>query len=109
MLTGASKNSKDIAALKKELWQIKGLKEIMDEIEITEKAPNTLHDHFLASQIKSKLLLDRNVKSLDINVEVFNAHAFLIGKMDSNANIRRAAKIASKVNGVKKVTSYLRQ
>ena len=110
LLTGNSNNKNILDKVIKDIWKIKGVKEVMNETEIkTKPSRNIIYDHFLASQIKTRLFLNEKIKSLDINVEVYDKKAYLIGNLPSDKKIRIAANIAARVKGVKSVISYLRK
>jgi len=110
LLTGSVADKKILDKAIAKIWDIKGVKELMNETDINEKEEkhNTAFDHLLATNIKTRLFLNEKIKSLDINVEVYDKKVFLIGNLNSDYEIRAAAQIAAKVKGVKEVTSYLR-
>jgi len=109
LLTGFAQNKKFLNQAIKNIWKIKGVDELMNEVNLDEpKKRNIAFDHLLATQIKTRLFLNEKIKSLDINVEVYNKKVFLIGNLNNNSEIKIASKIAGRVKGVKEVTSYLR-
>src|SRR6187551_370134 len=58
-------------------------------------------DGAITSKIKSKYLLEKNFKSLDVSVETKEGIVLLSGFVDSQATKSRAGKIAAGVKGVK--------
>ena len=108
LLSGYVKDKHGLKQIKKHIWEIKGVKEVMSEVHIGKVKRNIVKDSLLASRIKSKLIFAKEMSSLEINVEVYGGEAYLLGNLASRSEIKRAAKIAAKVYGVKKVISYLR-
>jgi len=108
LISGYVKNKDVLSNAKEIIWKVKGVKEVMSEISIKKVKRNYLYDTLLASQIKTKLMLDKKIKALDINVEVYNKEVYLMGHVSSREEVRYAAQVSSKVLGVKKVVSYLR-
>ena len=108
LISGYVKDKKILANVKKLVWKTKGVKEVMSEVTIAKVNRNYLSDMILATRIKSKLMMDNKVTALNIDIEVYNKEVYLLGHTNSNEEIRHAAKIASKVSGVRKVVSYLR-
>jgi osmotically-inducible protein OsmY len=110
LLTGYANDKKILDNAVKDIWKIKGVAELMNEVEVkTKSSRNVIYDHFLASQVKAKLFMNEDIKSLDINVEVFDKKVYLIGGLSEDKQIRIAANIAAKVKGVKSVVSYIRK
>lgn len=108
LLTGRISKSGDFYALKEKIWKIKGVKELMDETDKTSKKRNYLRDQLIAFQVKSRLILNQQVKALNINVETYDRQVYLLGDVDSKKEVRKAAQIASRVKGVRQVVSFLR-
>ncbi len=64
-------------------------------------------DTTITSKVKSELLLDDRVKGLAINVDTFQGNVTLTGGVKSQEQKDVAGRIASQVNGVKKVNNLL--
>ncbi len=109
LLTGRIESQQDLDQLTEKIWSIKGVSELINETSVKSTSKHsTLKDYYIASKIKTKFILDRNIKAFNINVEVYNQNAYLIGNVTNEAAIKIAAKAAAKVRGVKKVVSFLR-
>lgn len=108
LISGYAKNKDVLFNAKEIIWKTKGVKEIMSEVTIAKVKRNYLYDIMLASQVKTKLMLDNKIKALDINVEVYNKEVYLLGHVSTRDEIKHATQITSKVLGVQKVISYLR-
>lgn len=64
-------------------------------------------DSAITTKVKSALLAEKDVNSLDISVETYDGTVQLSGFVDSQWQIDQAVKIATAVKGVKKVKSDL--
>ena len=64
-------------------------------------------DTKIKGTIVEKFVADDKVKALDISPECYEGHVYLLGEYDTAAQKDRAVEIAGKVEGVKKITTYL--
>ena len=65
-------------------------------------------DAALTAKVKTALLTEKNLKSLDVNVETLNGVVQLSGFVVSSAQIDQAVDIARHVKGVRDVKNDLR-
>lgn len=65
-------------------------------------------DIAITAKVKTALLADSKVKSMDIHVETEKGEVILSGFVDSETQIDEAIKVASNINGVKKVTNKMK-
>src|SRR5690606_17590191 len=91
-------------------WQPNGVREVIDEIVVTDKDSigDLTNDTWITTQVKSKLLFNKDVRSINYSVETVNAVVYLIGIARSQAELETATAIASTVKGVKRVISHVR-
>jgi osmotically-inducible protein OsmY len=64
-------------------------------------------DTTITSKVKTAILTDPSLKVLQINVETFKGVVQLSGFVDSQQSVKRAAEVASSVNGVVSVKNNL--
>ncbi|MGV8891600.1 MAG: BON domain-containing protein [Burkholderiaceae bacterium] len=64
-------------------------------------------DAAITAQVKAALLLEPDLKSMEINVETVNGIVTLTGPINTAANLERAFQIAKEVDGVKSVNNQL--
>ena len=67
-----------------------------------------IDDSVITSTVKAKLLHDKEVSGLAINVETFKAVVQLSGFARTDAERRKAAELARSVDGVKDVKNDIR-
>ncbi len=82
--------------------------------ELTDAVANTIEktgdyasDSALTTKVKSALLAEKHLKSLDISVEATSGVVTLFGRVDSPAQSERAEAVAKQVEGVKDVHNTL--
>lgn len=73
----------------------------------TASVGNTVDDGIITAKIKSALLSDPNIKSLDIAVVTRKGEAQLSGFVDNQTQIDRASEIARTVEGVTSVANEM--
>jgi len=66
-----------------------------------------IDDFVITSRVKSAILDEATLKSLQINVETFKGIVQLSGFVDSAQNVTKAGEVAGSVEGVKEVKNSL--
>jgi hyperosmotically inducible periplasmic protein len=64
-----------------------------------------VNDTWITTKVKSELAVADGVSATEISVDTTNGVVKLSGKVDSKDEIKKAAEVAKKVKGVKKVDS----
>jgi len=64
-------------------------------------------DAWITARLRSELILDRDVRSGNFNIDTTDHSVYLIGSARSQAEIDRATQIARYIPGVKRVVSYM--
>ena len=98
----AAETAKNIAA------GVEGVKEVVNEIRTGEviRASQVAIDSWITTTIKSKLLLNGEVKTTEVKVITENGEVFLIGKL-SHTQADAATEVARNVRGVSKVVKVI--
>lgn len=65
-------------------------------------------DASITTRVKAALINDSKIKGLDIQVDTQRGEVVLSGMVDSRAQIEEAMKVATGIDGVKKVTNQLK-
>jgi osmotically-inducible protein OsmY len=74
----------------------------------SELAKDTVADSVITTKVKTELLAEPALKSLDVHVETTNGTVMLSGFVPSQAEVDKAVNVARNVKGVSKVQSSLR-
>ena len=91
-------------------WQIDGVDEVLNEIQITDDSGlvDFALDTWISTQLRTKLLLDREIKALNYNVETVNGVIYMIGIAQDDLELERVTNHARTIENVTKVISHVR-
>jgi len=109
LLTGNVRNPEDRIAVARTAWQTKGVREVLNELEINDRS--TLRDYakdvWITAQLKFKLLGDKNVLTINYTVDTLNGVVYLFGIAQDKKELDRATSHARNIKGVVKVISHV--
>lgn len=90
-------------------WLATGVREVIDEIQVNDKAGiiDYAKDSWIATQVRTKLLFEKNVRSVNYSVEVVNGVVYLMGIAQDEEELRKATYLASVTSNVKQVISHV--
>ena len=90
-------------------WKAKGVREVINEIQIGESggAIGYARDTKISAEIKSRLVLDTKVASLNYSVTTTKGVVYIIGSARSQRELDIVNWYARNVGGVRKVVSYV--
>lgn len=82
---------------------------VHDEIEVASADGfwDGAKDAWISTQIRSEMLADAHIRSVNYTIETENGSVYLIGSARSQGELDRATRIARHVPGVKRVVSYV--
>lgn len=91
-------------------WQIEGLTEVINEIEVVDKSTlvDAARDYWITTQLRAKLLFASDVKSINYSVDTVNGTVFLMGIARSQAELDIVSNHARNLAYVRRVVSYVR-
>jgi osmotically-inducible protein OsmY len=91
-------------------WQAKGVREVINEIEINDKSTlsDSAQDAWIAAQLKAKLLVDSEVVSINYSIETVNQVVYLMGIAQNQAELDRVIAHAKNIAYVRRVVNYVR-
>jgi osmotically-inducible protein OsmY len=64
-------------------------------------------DEMITAQIRARLAASPNVRAINVNIETFHGNVYLMGVARTQAELERAAQIASITSGVRRVVSFM--
>lgn len=90
-------------------WQADGVKEVINEIQVDNASSLTdsARDTWITTQLRGKLLLDREVVSINYSIDTVNAVVYLMGVARSQAELERVTSHARALPYVQRVVSYV--
>ncbi len=91
-------------------WQADGVKQVLNEITVDEGGGVTGYakDTWITSDIKTRLLLDKYVQSINYNVDTVKGNVYLMGVAQDQKELSRVMEYARNTSGVQNVVSYVR-
>ena len=110
MLTGAVEQIDERIEATKLAWGIKGVNEVINEIQISndEGILDYADDLIMKTKINAKLLLEKNILNLNYSVEVVNGIVYLIGIAQDQKELDAVTEISKNTYGVTSVITYVR-
>lgn len=110
LLTGRADTAHMRAEAVRLAWQAKGVKEVINELQIAESggASGFARDTWISTQLKSRLLFDKRILSINYSVETVNHTVYLIGLAQSREELSRVTNHARTLDYVKKVVNYVK-
>jgi osmotically-inducible protein OsmY len=110
LLTGRARDPEMRLDAVRLAWQADGVKEVINEIEVDDKSTITdsARDTWIATQLRTKLLFDRNISSINYSIDTVNGVVYLMGFARNQAELDRVTGYARELPYVKRVVSYVR-
>jgi osmotically-inducible protein OsmY len=89
--------------------QVKGVRAVYNEIEVapSESVWNSAKDAWITSRVRSDLVFNSHIRSVNYTIETVNRSVYLIGSARNQAELDSATTMARYVPGVKRVVSYV--
>lgn len=110
LLSGRVENPEDQLEAVRLAWQAKGVREVINEIEIGNKSTivDFTRDSVITTQLESKLLFDSEVRSINYSIETVNQVIYLMGVARSQPELDRVIGHAKNIPYVLRVVNYVR-
>lgn len=91
-------------------WQVDGVREVINEITVndTSSLSNYAQDVWISTQVRTRLLFTKGIRSVNYSVLTVNQVVYLMGIAQNQLELDRATKVASTTSYVKRVVSYVR-
>ena len=109
LLTGIVKNQESRIEAVKIVWEVDGVTEVINEIEIGDKTSikEYANDVWITTQIKALAAKDIGLRSISYNVETIRGKVYLAGITSKPEQLEALVNIAKSVKGVKEVLNYV--
>jgi osmotically-inducible protein OsmY len=109
LLTGHVPAPEDRVAAVRQAWRASGVREVLNEIQVTDKGGigNYLRDVAIANQLRAELLFDRDISAINYNVEVVNQIVYLIGIAQDQAELDKVIGHARTIRYVERVVNHV--
>ena len=108
LMTGSVVSNQCADDAVKTAWSIKGVREVINEINVEMKAiKNSANDTLIEQAISSRFLVEKNFMSTNYKIAVNNSIAYLLGIAQNKDEMEKALSIASNTKGVDRVVNYI--
>ena len=109
LLTGIVKNQESRIEAVKIVWEVDGVKEVINEIEIGDKTSikEYANDVWITTQIKALAAKDIGLRSISYNIETIRGRVYLAGITSRPEQLVTLVNITKSVKGVKEVVNYV--
>ena len=109
LLAGNVPRQEDRIEAERIAWSAPRVDQVGNEVLIKDKQGiiRNAKDGLLTTSVKTRLTADKYVKSRNINVESHDGVVYLLGVARNQAELERAAEIASTTRGTREVVSYV--
>jgi osmotically-inducible protein OsmY len=113
LLTGFVKTPEERLTILRLVWEQAGVREVINEIKLAEetnqsKVSQYSSDSWITTQVKSKMFMNNNVRSINFNVETIDSVVYILGIARTQEELDSITNIAENVKGVAKFVSYIR-
>jgi len=109
VLTGNVPSQKERIEAERIAWSAQRVEQVGNELFVKDKQSNTRNfkDGWLEKSVRARLTADKYVKARNLNVETHDGKVYLLGVARNQAELERAAQIASTTKGAREVISYV--
>ncbi len=109
LLTGKLNSPNDKIEFTKLAWSIKGVKEVNNEIQITDKTSikNIARDIASLGEIRARIMSDKSINSINFSIDVVNDKAYISGVASNEFEMNLVKNHASSARFIKEVYNYI--
>lgn len=110
LLTGSVETPEYKAEATRISWQPDGVREVINELQISASGDfkDYAKDSWITTQIKSKLLLDKSIKSINYNIDTVAGTVYLSGIATSQEEMNKMLQIVRSTKFVQNVVNHVR-
>ena len=110
LLTGVVQNPEDRVEAVRLVWQVQGVKQVMNEIRVadSEGMPGFVRDTWITTRLRTALTFERNIQSLNYSIDTVQGVVYLMGVAMRHDELNRVMEIARTIPNVKQVVSYVK-
>ena len=109
LLTGKLKTQEEKIAATRLSWEIKGVREVINEIQLSEASSfkSSAKDLAASAQLRAALIRDADISSLNFSIDVVNGIVYLSGVAENEEERERVVAHAQELRFAKQVVSYI--
>ena len=109
LLTGKIKTPEEKILATKLAWEIKGVREVVNEIQVTDKSSvkDVAKDLAASAQLRGKLIADNDISSLNYSIDVVNGIVYLSGIASDVLEMNKVVTHAQELRFAQQVVNYI--
>ena len=109
LITGSVPNPRDRIEISKLSWKVDSVREVINEVQVTNKASftNRAKDLLINKSLQTQLLLDQSINFINFSVDTVNGVVYIFGIARDQAEINRIIKHARNINYVENIINYM--
>ena len=109
LFTGKINNPNDKIEFTKLAWSIRGVKEVNNEIQVTDVSSikNIARDIASIGEIRARIMSDKSINSINFSIDVVNDRAYVSGVATNELEMNLVKNHASSARFVKEVYNYI--
>ena len=109
LLTGKVKTPDKKVLATKLAWEIKGVREVVNETQVTDKSSikDIAKDLAASAKLRGKLIADNDISSLNYNIDVVNGTVYLSGVASNADEMNKVVTHAQELRFAQQVVNYI--
>ena len=109
LLTGKVKTPEEKVLATKLTWEVRGVREVVNEIQVIDKSSikDIAKDLAASAQLRGKLIADNSVSSLNFSIDVVNGTVYLSGVAADAEEMNRVVSHARELRFAQQVVNYV--
>ena len=109
LLTGKVKTPEEKVLATKLTWEVRGVREVVNEIQVIDKSSikDIAKDLAASAQLRGKLIADNSVASLNFSIDVVNGTVYLSGVAADAEEMIRVVSHARELRFAQQVVNYI--
>ena len=109
LLTGKLKTQEEKITATRLSWEIRGVREVINEIQLSEATSfkSSAKDLAASAQLRAALIRDADISSLNFSIDVVNGIVYLSGVAENEEERERVVAHAQELRFAKQVVSYI--
>ena len=109
LLTGKVKTPEEKVLATKLTWEVRGVREVVNEIQLTDKSSikDVAKDLAASAQLRGKLIADNSLSSLNFSIDVVNGTVYLSGVAANAEEMNRVVSHARELRFAQQVVNYI--
>ena len=109
LFTGKVKTPEDKIEATKLAWEIKGVREVVNELQVTDTSSikDIAKDLAASATLRGKMIADKNISSLNFSIDVVNGIVYLSGVASSPEEMNKVVSYAENLQFVQEVVNYI--